>query len=185
MSRIRRLPPAELDEEQQRLYAAIASGSRATGPQLFRLTDDEGGLEGPFNAMLLNPAIGDALQRLGAAIRYRGALSDRAREIAILAVAAHWNCGFEQRAHEAVAAHAGLSRDVIEAIREGSAVRLDDPREAAVLSTTRRLLDDADLDEDAYAAAVGPLGASGLFELTTLVGYYSMLALQMRIFRVG
>jgi hypothetical protein len=29
------------------------------------------------------------------------------------------------------------------------------------------------------------LGADGLFELTTLVGYYSTLALQLRVFRVG
>ena len=88
MSRIPRLAPHELDAEQQRLYTAITAGDRARGRQFFPLTDREGRLEGPFNAMLLNPSIGDALQRLGAAIRYGGRLPTRCREIAILAVAA-------------------------------------------------------------------------------------------------
>jgi 4-carboxymuconolactone decarboxylase len=182
MSRIPRLAPHELDEEQQRLYAAITAGDRAQQPQFFELTDNEGRLEGPFNAMLLNPSIGDALQRLGAAIRYDGRLSPRCREIAILAVAAHWECGFEQRAHEPIAANAGLSGADLAALREGEPVDLIDPEEAAVLQATRHLLRDHDLADDSYRATVDALGSDKLFELTTLVGYYSMLALQMNAF---
>lgn len=89
VTRIPRPTPDELDAEQHRLYEAITSGSRAGGPGSAELTDEDGRLAGPFNAMLLNPPVGDALQRLGAAVRYRGRLTDRAREVAILAVAAH------------------------------------------------------------------------------------------------
>jgi 4-carboxymuconolactone decarboxylase len=32
---------------------------------------------------------------------------------------------------------------------------------------------------------VAQLGEDGVFELTTLVGYYATLALQLRVFRVG
>ncbi|HJY60698.1 MAG TPA: hypothetical protein VJ418_30330, partial [Streptosporangiaceae bacterium] len=32
--------------------------------------------------------------------------------------------------------------------------------------------------------AVGQIGAAGMFELLTLVGYYATLALQLRVFRV-
>ncbi|HEX3648942.1 MAG TPA: carboxymuconolactone decarboxylase family protein, partial [Pseudonocardiaceae bacterium] len=86
MNRIPRLPPAELDDEQQRLYASITDGPRARNA--FGMVDGNGALGGPFNAMLLHPPIGDPLQRLGAAIRYGSTLSDRAREMAILMVAA-------------------------------------------------------------------------------------------------
>lgn len=184
MSRIPHLAPHELDEEQQRLYAAITAGDRAQGPQFFELADSEGRLAGPFNAMLLNPPIGDALQRLGAAIRYGGRLSPRCREIAILAVAAHWKCGFEQRAHERIATQAGMSDTALAALREGEAVDLSDPEEAAVLNATRHLLRHRDLDDDSYRAAVDVLGPDKLFELTTLVGYYTLLALQMNVFGV-
>lgn len=182
--RLPSLSPAELDDDQRDLYDAITSGSRSTGPQLFRLTGDDGALAGPFNAMLLNPPIGDALQRLGAALRYSGRLTARCREIAILAVAAYWDCGFEQRAHEAVGAHVGLTDAELTALRAGADPRLSDPTEAAVLSAVRSLLEHDDLDDESYAAAVSVIGADGLFELTTLVGYYGLLAAQLRVFRV-
>lgn len=183
MSRIPRLAPHELDADQQRLYAAITGGDRARGPQFFELTDKEGRLEGPFNAMLLNPQIGDALQQLGAAIRYGGRLPARCREIAILAVAAHWQCGFELRAHEPIARQAGLTATQIAGVRNGEPAELSDPVEAEVLRTTRHLLEHGGLDDDSYAAATA-IGQDKLFELTTLVGYYSLLALQMNAFAV-
>src|SRR5690349_16779378 len=65
MARIARLTPDRLDAHQRVVYDAIASGPR-TANGAFSLTDAEGCLEGPFNAMLLHPAIGDALQQLGA-----------------------------------------------------------------------------------------------------------------------
>ncbi|RCV48540.1 carboxymuconolactone decarboxylase family protein [Marinitenerispora sediminis] len=184
MSRIPRLRPEQLDERQRAVYADIAGGPRAAGPQLFRLTGDDGALEGPFNAMLLQPALGDALQRLGGAIRYEGALSDRARELAILVVAAHWDSAFERHAHEAVGAHVGLTEAELAAVRTGGDPGLDDPVEAAVVRTARLLTARAGLTDDEYAEAVRVLGPAGLFELTTLVGYYATLALHLRVFGV-
>src|SRR5581483_3243700 len=101
--RIPKLAPSDLDAGQRALYDAIAGGRRAQGPQRFRLTDADGRLEGPFNAFLLQPRLGSALQALGAAVRYETGLDDRCREIAILVVAAHWRCAFEWYAHEPAA----------------------------------------------------------------------------------
>lgn len=183
MTRAPRLTPDKLTQEQRALYDAIAGGPRASTPA-FRLTDEDGTLAGPFNAMLLHPAIGDALQRLGAALRYRGVLSDRAREIAILAVAAHWRSEFERYAHERIGRVAGLTEAEIAALGAEGDLELPDPVEAAVLRTTRRLLHHRALGATEYAEAVAVLGPATLFELTTLIGYYQLLALQMRVFAV-
>jgi 4-carboxymuconolactone decarboxylase len=183
--RLRKLLPAELDADQRQLYDAVAGGPRAQGPQLFRLVDDDGGLEGPFNAFLLQPRLGLALQEVGAAVRYRTALSDRAREIAILVVAAHWDSSFERYAHEAVGRHAGLSDRELDSLRSGRPGDLPDPAERLLAETVARLATDGDLDDAAYAEAVELLGRPGLFELTTLVGYYATLALQLQVFRVS
>ena len=43
----------------------------------------------------------------------------------------------------------------------------------------------ADLDDEQYDTAVTVLGEQAIFKLSTLVGYYATLALQMRVFRVG
>jgi 4-carboxymuconolactone decarboxylase len=182
-ARIPKLTPAELDDEQRTLYDAIAGGRRAQGPQLFRLTDADGRLEGPFNAFLLQPRLGSALQALGAAVRYETALDDRCREIAILVVAAHWRSDFEQYAHEAVGRAAGLTDTELAAIRNGQDDALSG-REAVVARTAAALAARGDLDDAEYREAAGHLGADGLFELLTLVGYYATLALQLRVFRV-
>ena len=86
-ARIPKRAPGSLDDEQRAVYDTIAGGRRAQGPQLFQLVDDDGALEGPFNAFLLQPRLGAALQAVGSAVRYETSLTDRAREIAILVVA--------------------------------------------------------------------------------------------------
>src|SRR4029077_131361 len=116
-ARLPKFEPPALDAEQRSLYDAIAGGRRAQGPQLFRLADADGRLEGPFNAFLLQPRLGAALQALGSSVRYDTGLDDRCREIAILTVAAHWHSDFEWYAHEAVARAAGLTTPQLAAIR--------------------------------------------------------------------
>jgi len=181
--RVPKLLPDALSPQQREVYDAIAGGRRAQGPQLFRLVDDEGGLEGPFNAFLLQPRLGLALQDVGSAVRYETTLSDRAREIAILIVSVHWDSAFEWYAHEAVGRHVGLADDEIEALR---AQRRDAfaGDEHVIARTTHLLAVDGDLDDTAYAEALAVLGEPGLFELLTLVGYYAALALQLRVLRV-
>ncbi|MEV6153757.1 carboxymuconolactone decarboxylase family protein [Nonomuraea sp. NPDC052129] len=175
MKRLPSKPPAHLDPDALTLYEKIIAGPRGTS-----MLDDAGGLIGPFNAMLLSPPVGDALQELGAAIRYRSVLSARAREIAILVVAGHCDSAFEQRVHEEIGRGLGLTDDDLAALRTGAPLELPDPEEAAVLGVTRALVTRADLDDAEYAR----LGERVVFELTTLVGYYTTLALQLRVFRV-
>lgn len=184
MTRLHQFHPDDLDESQRQLYTAIVGGPRAN-TTAFPLTDSEGRLAGPFNAMLLNPELGRALQELGTAIRYRGKLSARSRELAILVVAAHWQSQFELDAHTRIGAAAGLTDDELGALRVGDPLRLPDAEEDAVLTATRTLMHSGDLSPAQYAAAVSTLGPDKLFEISTLVGYYSLLALQMRIFDVS
>ena len=183
-----RLPPfhpSTLDPEQRALYEEITGGPRAAGPQYFALTDAEGRLHGPFNAMLLSPSLGRALQGMGAAIRYSSHLTPRIRETAILVVAAARDSAFERHAHERVGLAAGLTASELLALREGRDPKFSDPPEHAAWNLTRALtLDDGALDDDHYTELRAALGERALFELSTLVGYYSTLALQLRLFAV-
>jgi len=182
MSRLPRLTPSEMSDSQRALYDGIAGGPRASGP--FALVGDDGALEGPFNAMLLQPALGEALQALGGAVRYRTELSTRSREIAILTVARVWDSDFERQAHEAVARASGMSSVELAGLRTGDPSVFTDPGERAVLDVATALAERSDLTDDEYENAVDALGRPALFELTTLVGYYATLALQLRVFRV-
>jgi 4-carboxymuconolactone decarboxylase len=182
--RLRKLDIQALDGEQQALYAELVNGPRARGPQSFALCDQDGRLEGPFNAMLLSPALGSALQALGARVRYSAGLGDRARELAILVVGHALRSDFEVYAHERIARAAGLTDAEIAAVRGGQLDQLGEPAERLVARLAHALATRSDLTDEEYQAGRAALGDKELFELTTLVGYYATLALQLRVFRV-
>jgi 4-carboxymuconolactone decarboxylase len=181
------LTEAELTEEQLDLRRAITSGPRAAGPQLFELQDEHGALNGPFGVMLHAPSLGGPLQELGAAVRYRTRLSDRSREVAILATATATGSEFERYAHEPIGRAAGLTAPELAGLRDGTFTSAD-PTEAAVYAVCRRLLDvdpRQPWNDEEYAAAAGTLDPEGLLELTVLVGYYRTLAQLMQVFAIG
>jgi 4-carboxymuconolactone decarboxylase len=182
-TRLPALTPATLTAGQRELYDEIASGPRAQGPQHFPLLAADGSLRGPFNAFLFSPAVGRALQAMGAAIRFESGLADRMRELAILLVAHRWDSAFEIEAHEAVGRSVGLTEVELAALRAGD-VSAFDGAEAVAARIVVDLLD-GDLDDAMWASGVASLGEPALVELSTLVGYYATLALQLRVFRVG
>ncbi|MEU9343838.1 carboxymuconolactone decarboxylase family protein [Streptomyces sp. NPDC048278] len=181
-TRLAGLRPGKLTDEQAEVYRAVTGGPRGTGPRPFPLVDEDGCLRGPFNAMLLSPPLGLAVQAVGAAVRYGSVLDDRVREAAVLAVAARWGSDFEREAHEAVGRGCGLSERDLAALREGGLPEPVDDEEAAALRVVHALVHEAALSGQEYGRAVEALSERGLFELTTLVGYYGMLALQLRVF---
>ena len=176
--RLRPLRPDELDPDQRAVYDALTDP-----PGRVRLAAD-GSLHGPFDAMLRAPRSGAALQSVGAALRYRSVLPEGVRELVTLQVAAHQRSGFEWYAHAPLAAAAGLPAALVEAIRTGRPVEPDDPAERAAAVAVTQLLTTGDVDDDAWAGVVDTLGEAGAVELMTLVGYYSLLAMQMRVLRV-
>lgn len=171
-------------DEQAALFDRIAGSERPDQkPRLPRVGPDNA-LEGPFNAMLLSPALGNAMQDLGAQVRFKSTLSDRCREITILTVAAAYDSAYERYAHEDIGRAVGLTPAEIDALATGGTDAFADPVEFAVARTALALARDRDLDDEQYAAAVAVLGERTLFELVVLAGYYAAVALQLRVFRV-
>ena len=134
--------------------------------------------------MLLSPPVGSALQALGSAVRYGSGFGNRDREIAILVVAHAWDCAFEVYAHEAVGRAAGLGDDELAALQAGRYASFGE-HEQLVAATTSALVARSNLTDEEFRAARDGLGLPLLFELTTLVGYYATLALQLRVFDVA
>jgi len=172
--------PEELDEEQRDFYDRLTSGPRDAS----WITDERGRLLGAFNARLLDPPVGTAIQELGAALRFGTRLTPREREIAILEVARAERGGFEWNAHAAAALRAGLDEEQLEALRVGAPAEGLSESESAVRRVARALLERGDLADDEFGDAERAIGPSRIFDVVSVVGHYRHTALAMRVWRV-
>ena len=184
MARLKRLPREMLNAEQREFFDAVVGGDRLGSASIVPRVGNDGALEGPFNARLLNPAIGQAMLTLAAAVLHRTTLSARLRELVILTVASELGSSYEQYAHEKSARSAGISDTEIAALAACDAPSSADSEELAAIGVARLLLEHSDLSDIQYGDAVTRLGERKLFEIIALVGMYSQTALQLRVFRV-
>ena len=168
------LAPGELSDQQRRVYEAIAGPPRGNGP--FSIVDEAGRLAGPFNALLHSPAIGDAVQGLGAVLRFGGSLPDRTRELVICAVAAELESAYEWYAHSRVATSVGISGTELEKLHDGESPDTLTADEDAALGLARALLRGNTVSPDVHSAALEHFGHGGITEISVLVGYYRLLA---------
>jgi 4-carboxymuconolactone decarboxylase len=168
---------SNLDDTQREVYRSVV------GTRSIEISDDDG-LPGPFNAMLYSPDVGGPLQALGAAIRSTSSIPARAREIATLTVAAHFDSEYEWFRHSEIASTMGVTDSELAELKKKGPMAFDDPLEQAVVVATRNLLEQWDLTDPEYEEAIQHLDEPGMVTLSTLVGYYSLLAVQLRLFRV-
>jgi 4-carboxymuconolactone decarboxylase len=175
--------PADLDEDQRTVYEAITGGPRASQAGTVPIIDESGRLVGPFAVMLLSPEVGNAMQQVGAKIRFSTSLTARERELGILAVAGVLRCDFERLAHEPAALKAGLTQDQVSAVLSGRVPGGLTDDEAAVCGLARVMTAERNLSDEGYESGLATLGKERLAALTFLVGYYSALALSLAVFR--
>lgn len=183
MNRLPLLTEGELDAEQKRLHQSITSGARARTPRQFPLTNDDGSLNGPFNALLYNPRLGNAVQELGAMLRFGSNLSGPMRETAVLTVAQHWRANYEWFAHVRIARKEGVSDADIAAIKAGKPPQ-NDPELALVQRFATELIKTGRVGKHTYAKAADALGTETLVELVVLVGYYGLVSGLLNTFEV-
>lgn len=175
--------PGELDDGQRATYEAIAGGPRAHSATIAPFVDGRGRLEGPFNAMLVNPLLGMAVQSVGAALRYQTSLDDRLREMAILTVAVEERSDFEWWVHDALSGAVGVTDGERAALRGGRAPDTLSTAERLAREVVLTLLRRRRLDDDLIATATAALGETALVELVYLTGYYSLLSMTLHAFR--
>lgn len=171
MSRLPKLEPAQLSAEQQRVVADITAGPR-------------GEVRGPFVPLLHNAKAADAVQRMGAFLRFDGTLPDALREMVILMVARHWTAQYEWFAHHKIAMQAGLSPAIADAIAARKRPVFDDATLERVYDFVEELHRDHQVSDAVYAAAEEALGAAQLVELVVLCGHYNLVSMVLNGFKV-
>jgi 4-carboxymuconolactone decarboxylase len=177
-----RLPLVEadtLDAAQRELFdhlrARVVPWADVAG---FRSTTADGRFIGPFNAALRSPAVAGAFLELQASEQRHTSLSDRVRQVVILAVGAAWAADYEIYAHSAVARHSGIPDDAVRRLVAGTLPdTLSDEEKVAYrfaqkLSTTHRI------DDSTFNQARKAFGDSGIVDIIILAGtYYTVCGL--------
>jgi 4-carboxymuconolactone decarboxylase len=143
-----------------------------------------GNASGPFLAWLLSPGLANPAQQLGAFCRYGSSLSLQESELLILHVAAQYACVGEQQIHEPIARKAGLSDDVLMAIRAHEPPPLETERLRLLAEVARGLLVGNRLGDDLYQRAVDLFGEKTLVEVVGVIGYYALVAYTLNAFEM-
>jgi 4-carboxymuconolactone decarboxylase len=162
-----------LTAEQRSLMGAIASGPRGT----FKMG-------GPFFCYLHAPPFGELAQKLGAYCRYGTSIAPRLTEFAILATAHFWKAHYEWAAHEPQALKAGVKPATIQALRAGREPASAPKDERAIYALIKELYATRRVGDRAYKAVHAILGDTGMVELVGLLGYYTLVAMTLNVFRM-
>ena len=183
-----RLPladPTTLAGAQRELFDVVMTTTVpwANGAGFQSMTRD-GRLIGPFNPFLLNPAVASKFLDWQFAEQSQTSLSERVRQVVILAVGATWGADYELYAHSAVARKAGISEDAV-SVLAGDGLP-DDLREhekiaarvALQLSTKHRI------DDGLYRQAEQVFGRQGLFDIAALIGIHHAVCTTLTMFAV-
>lgn len=171
MPRLPDIAVEAMSPEQRSIYDSIISGPRGVVP-------------GPLRVWLNSPELASRAQTLGAFCRYGTVLPPHLSELAIIITGAYWKAGYEWAVHAPIARKAGISADVIEAIRTGLKPPFDRADAAALYGFTHELLHNRKISDATYRTAEKELGTQALVDLVGIIGYYTLISMTIVAFEV-
>jgi 4-carboxymuconolactone decarboxylase len=111
-------------------------------------------------------------------------LSDSIRELAMLITARENDCQFIWFAHAAAGRRSGLADILVDNLRDKKPLTGLDPEQTAVVEYGREYFRTRRVSQPTFYQALTLFGVRGLAELTTLMGYYAMLAFNINAFEM-
>ena len=168
--RFRPLTWNELTSEQRTMVTDVLNGQRST-------------LNGPFNALLRSPEMGNLAQKVGEYVRFRSSVPRRLNEMAILMTAQWWSSQYEWYAHKTLALDAGLNPAVIDDLQAGRRPTKMAADETVVYEFCTELRNTRRVSDRTFRAAIDLLGERGVMDLIALMGYYDLVSMTLNVDR--
>ena len=168
-----RFPPLtwqQLTPEQKTMVNDLLAGTRTS-------------LNGPFNALLRSPEMGNLAQKLGEYLRFRTSLPRRLNEMAILLTAKWWSAQYEWSAHKTLALSAGLNAALIDDIQAGRRPARMQPDETVIYDFSVELRERRRVSDATFEAAKSLLGEKGVIDLIAVMGYYDLVSMVLNVDR--
>jgi 4-carboxymuconolactone decarboxylase len=170
MNRILEIPPEQLTPEQTTVFNQLVAG--------------RGRILGPYKVWIHSPTLASGMEHIGTFLNKRGSLSPREVEIGILVIARHWDADYVRQAHIREGKRVGLSQETVDALVAGADPKLTDPHERCVYDFAAALVTGAKVADARFAEIEKVLGRNGIAEVLVLIGYYTSVALAMKVHEV-
>jgi 4-carboxymuconolactone decarboxylase len=168
-----RLPmpaPETMNDAQRAAAQALIDGPRK-------------GVYGPFLPLLRSPELLDRVAKVGEYLRFGSVLDARVRELVTCATARQAGNQFEWLMHAPLAVKAGVDAQAIEQLRVGARPRGLAADEECALDFAQELMLNHGVSDPTYARALAQFGEQAVVELSTLVGYFTMVNWLMNVAR--
>jgi 4-carboxymuconolactone decarboxylase len=170
MNRLLEPSPEQLSQEQTTIFE--------------RLTAGRGRILGPYKIWIHSPTVASGMEQIGTYLNKRSSLTTRCVEIGILVIAEHWDSDYVRQAHIRAGKEAGLTQAQIDDILGGRDPNLADARERTVFRFATALVNKTKLSDAEFAEIEAVLGRDGIAEVLVLLGYYTSVALGMKVHEV-
>jgi 4-carboxymuconolactone decarboxylase len=170
MNRTLEIPPEKLTSEQKQIFDQLTAG--------------RGRILGPYKIWIHSPTVASGMEHIGTFLNKRSSLSTREVEMCILVISQHWNAEYVRTAHVRAGLAAGLTQQTIDAILAGTDAKLTDAHERGVLRFATSLVGGVKVSDADFAEIEKAIGREGIAEVLTLLGYYTSVALGMKVHEV-
>lgn len=163
MARIPQVTRESVREELREIFDEVTSGSGGVGT-------------GPMSVLKHSPEMARRALPLFSYVRNESSVPKKLRELAMITTARATDCPYIWNAHAAFAREEGLSDALVDALRDNQPMPPMPPDETAVFNFAMELFQTRRVTSETFQTVHNLLGSQGLAELTTLLGYYTMLA---------
>ena len=169
-SRIKEIPENEMTAEQKKVFTDLVAG--------------RGKMLTPYKIWIHSPRLAAALETIGTFLNKGSSLTTREVELTICIIANHWKGEYVWAAHVKMCRDLGFAQSVFDAIRAGQTPSLDSERERVVYELAMISMEPGGGSDEVFARADKLLGRNGVAEVVALLGYYTSVAMGMKLHRV-
>jgi 4-carboxymuconolactone decarboxylase len=168
--RIKDIPENELTAEQAKVIKDLVAG--------------RGRLLTPYRIWIHSPRLAAALETIGTFLNKKSSLSEREVELVICIIANHWKGEYVWTVHVRACVKLGFPQGVFDAISAGQDPVLDNERERTIYDLAKIAMQPGAGSDEVFARAERVLGRNGIAEVVALLGYYSSVAMGVKLHRV-
>jgi 4-carboxymuconolactone decarboxylase len=164
--RLPTIPPTQYDADQKQAAAGFEAARKQP-------------VFGPFEPLMHSPEVMTLARSMGDYLRYKSSIGNTLSELVILVTAREWSQDFEWWFHYPIALKAGISKEIADAIADGRRPTGMSADEEMIYDYVSELLKTKRVSDATFDRVKARFGTKGAVDTTGIVGYYTLLAMQL------